>query len=219
MNSDPKLVHYIDDRTINLFKKGIKENSYDFYDKYKNIPEILILGRSNVGKSSLINSLLAKKIASNNKKPGKTQKLEFFVLSKKKVPFSILIDAPGFGYVNGPIILRRKFKYLIYSYLHYAVRLKKILYLINGEYGMKNIDREQLIFLNKFQKEIQLVFTKIDKLNNSNLIKYITEASNFCKPLKNIRPEIMMCSSKTKFGLDNIRAQLYVDIYSKNKLL
>lgn len=128
----------------------------------------------------------------------------------------IFLDAPGFGYVSGPVELRRKFKYLIYTYLNYAVRLKQIIYLINGEYGMTDIDRDELEFLNKFNKEIQLVFTKVDNKNKNNLIQYVSEASHFCRKLKNVRNEILLTSTRTKYGIHNLRTHLYLDMEEIN---
>jgi GTP-binding protein len=214
------------------------ENNYELYDVYRGLPEILILGRSNVGKSSLINSLFCKEITKPNKTPGKTQKLEFYLFGlndnnkknnnksiytklKHEVkinPRGILIDAPGFGWIDGPVVLKKKFKYLIYSYLNYAVRLDQIVYLLNGEYGMNSIDMEHLKFLNKFSKDIQLVFTKVDKLNDNNLIKYVTEASNFTRDLNNVRTEILLTSSKTKYGLSNLRSHLLLDVNQIHEL-
>lgn len=236
-HSGVKLVHYLDDHNINDYRDGIKENKYEFYDIYKNLPEILFLGRSNVGKSSLINTLFKKEITSSNKKPGKTQKLEFYAFGKEEEnksiprdhsgrkfiyshtkiieklnPVGILIDAPGFGWVEGPVVLKRKFKYLIYTYLNYAVRLQQIVYLLNGEYGMTSMDKEHITFLNNFNKDIQLVFTKVDKLSDNSLIKYVTEASNFTRNLKNVRTEILMTSSKTKYGMSNLRTHLFMDL-------
>jgi GTP-binding protein len=227
-----KLVHYLDDRNINDFRKGITENDYEFYDLYRDVPEFLFLGRSNVGKSSLLNALFERDLANENKKPGKTQRLEFYLFGREgkalnKIhsksiysklntermnPNGIMIDAPGFGYVDGPVQLRKKFKYLIYTYLNFAVRLKQIIYLINGEYGMTDIDKEELQFLNNFNKDIQLVFTKVDNFNNKEVIKYLTEASQFTRNLKNVRTEILLTSSRTGYGLSNLRTHLYLDI-------
>lgn len=187
-------------------------NNYEFYDLYTDIPEVLFLGRSNVGKSSLLNALFSKKLAMENKKQGRTQRLEFFLIEGKKEVMSILIDAPGFGYVQGPVLLRRKFKYLIYTYLNYAVRLNQIIYLINGEYGMQNIDKEEIQFLNNFNKDIQLVFTKVDKINSSQIIKYITEASHYTRDMKNVRTEILLTSTKTKMGVANLRTHIMLDL-------
>jgi GTP-binding protein EngB required for normal cell division len=71
-----------------------------------------------------------------------------------------------------------------------------ILYLINGEYGIKKVDMEELEFLNKFNKKIQIVLTKVDTLNNIETVQYATQVSNFTKPLINIRKEIFLTSSK-----------------------
>ncbi len=240
-SSHVKLIHYLDDRNINNFKKGIIENDYELYEIYKDVPEFLFLGRSNVGKSSLINSIFDRELTVPNKTPGKTQKIEFYLigtpkkrgnrgtiypkylkLDQKNIARNvnakgIFLDAPGFGYVSGPVELRRKFKYLIYTYLNYAVRLKQIIYLINGEYGMTDIDKEELEFINKFNKEIQLVFTKVDKKNKNNLIQYVSEASHFTRHLKNVRNEILLTSTRTKYGIHNLRTHLYLDILELNR--
>jgi GTP-binding protein len=206
------LVHYLDDRNINNFKKGIQSNDYEFYDKYKTVPEVLFLGRSNVGKSSLINAILHREMAAASKRQGKTQRLEFFLIEQKNQQRVFLLDAPGFGYVDGPVILKRKFKYLIYTYLNYAVRLNQIVYLINGHYGMDDVDMEELKFLNNFGKHIQIVFTKVDKFNNSEIIKFITEASQFTKDLTNVRQEILLTSTKIKYGIENLRTHIMLDL-------
>ena len=101
---------------------------------------------------------------------------------------------------------------MIYTYLNYAVRCKLIVYLINGEYGMNKIDKEELIFLNNFNKEIQIVFTKVDKMNSREIVKYITEVSLFSKDLKNVRQEILLTSAENEFGLENLRSHIYVDL-------
>ena len=154
------------------------------------------MGRSNVGKSSLINKLFEKNFTKVSKSPGKTQNLEFFLINYNKRDTGFILDSPGFGYVDGPVYLRKKFKYLIYTYINYGVRLNLILYLINGEYGMKKVDMEELTFLNKFNKEIQVVLTKVDNLNQGDTIKYVTQISNFTKPLINVRQEIFLTSSR-----------------------
>jgi GTP-binding protein len=161
-----------------------------------------------VGKSSLINNLLKTKITKDSKSPGKTQRLEFFSINDEL----FLIDAPGFGFVDGPIVLRRKFKYLIYTYINYAVRLNHIIYLINGEHGLQKVDIEEIKFLNNFNKHIQLVFTKVDSFSDKNIIKHVTHASNFSKDLANVRQEILLTSSKTGYGLENLRTHIYLDI-------
>lgn len=77
---------------------------------------------------------------------------------------------------------------------------------------MNKIDKEELNFLNNFNKEIQLVFTKVDKMNSKEIIKYITEASLFSKDLRNVRQEILLTSAENNFGLDNMRSHIYMDL-------
>lgn len=171
------------------------------------------MGRSNVGKSSLINALTNSQVASSSKNQGKTQALEFFLLKEKKdEPKFFLVDSPGFGYVKGPIVLRKKFKYLLYSYLNYGVRINQIVYLVNGEHGLKTADLHELFIMNKFDKEIQIVFTKVDSMQNTQIIQNLKKTSNFTKNFKNIRNEIILTSSKKLFGIKDLQAHLALDI-------
>lgn len=258
-NCISSLEHILTDKNINLFREGIRKNSYKLYDKYINTPEFLFLGRSNVGKSSLINKLLNKSIAKSSKKQGKTQSLEFYLLynitsnknisSKIKHNYQIrvnkkelnkhtkntkskinltsnysnkikdicfFIDAPGYGYVSGPRILKTKFDYLINTYLHHAIRLKLIVYLINGSYSIQKLDLLTLYKLNKFNIDIVIVFTKLDNFNDKNAIEYITFISNFVKKLNNVRDEIILTSCKTGYGIDNFRGYLYNELDLSN---
>lgn len=214
-NCDIKLVHILEDKTINIFRDGILHNNYNLYEKYINTPEFLFFGKSNVGKSSLINSLFNKNLTFASKTPGKTQKLEFFLMTKtinkkKGLPeIAFFIDAPGYGNIEGPNILKDKFKYLINTYLKYAVRLKMMFFLINGQTGMDKDDWLKLRHFNKFNHEITIVLTKIDTLSNEKLISNLKEISHMTREFENIRSEIIMVSSKTGFGIENFRS--YID--------
>jgi GTP-binding protein EngB required for normal cell division len=158
-NAKYDLVHQITDHNINEYVESVKKEEFQLYESYK-IPEILFLGRSNCGKSSLLNSLTCSKIATPSKKQGKTQCANFYLQSFKLKPTSFLVDCPGFGYVDGSVELRKKFRYLIYSYINFGIRINHVLYLINSKYNLQKNDLEELYKLNEFDVQIQLVFTK-----------------------------------------------------------
>ena len=129
-----------------------------------NIPEVIFWGRSNVGKSSLINAVTKSKIAKTSKSPGRTRSLIFFQLEKKLR----LVDFPGYGYSKIPKINEYKLDKLIDEYLRKRVNIKKFFLLIDSRHGFKNLDNfiiKQLEIY--FKNRIFLIFTKTDRLKNS----------------------------------------------------
>ena len=131
----------------------------------ENLPEFVFWGRSNVGKSSLINSITKSKIAKTSKTPGRTRSLVFFEFEKK----IRIIDFPGYGYSKIPKFNEFKIDRLIENYLTQRQVLKFIFLLIDARHGIMEIDKKILDQLDKILgSKVIIIFTKIDKLKNQD---------------------------------------------------
>lgn len=113
--------------------------------------------------------------------------------------------------------MKRKFKYLVYTYLNFGIRCQAVYYLVNGKHGLKKIDEEHLTELNVFGKQIQLVFTKVDEFKDPELLTNLNKAYQFGKTLKNCRFEILMTSTEINFGIDDLRVHLFADLFGKER--
>ena len=181
-----------------------------------NLPEYAFIGRSNVGKSSLINSIVNnKKLAKTSSTPGKTQLINHFIINDQWY----LVDLPGYGYAKTSKSQRALFHEMISNYLLNRSSLIALFVLIDSRHKLQKIDNEFMIFLAENQIPFIIVFTKIDKLGK-NIIKKNIE--NFKKEmLKNWEeiPEIFLSSSESRLGIKEITsyiAKLNVDIKNNN---
>ena len=133
-------------------------------------PEVAFSGRSNVGKSSLINSLLKRKrLAHTSSKPGKTQQLNYYRVNHE----FYCVDLPGYGYVSGGIALREKLGRLTEAYLETRRELRAVIQLVDARHGPTELDLTMIDWLRNCQKPFLLVFTKADKLSRSKLRKQL----------------------------------------------
>ena len=131
-------------------------------------PEVLIVGKSNVGKSSLINALTGRKqLAFTSSKPGHTRLLNYYLIDKK----FFLVDAPGYGYAKTGIDLDELFAEMMNDYLSNAHNLKLVLLLIDSRRELNENDMEILSYLNENHIPYQIVITKVDKVNQSEKAK------------------------------------------------
>ena len=131
----------------------------------ESLPEFVFWGRSNVGKSSLINSITKSKIAKTSKTPGRTRSLVFFEFEKK----IRIIDFPGYGYSKIPKFNEFRIDRLIENYLTQRQVLKFIFLLIDARHGIMEIDKKILDQLDKILgSKVIIIFTKIDKLKNQD---------------------------------------------------
>lgn len=155
--------------------------------KYINLPEVAFAGRSNAGKSSLINTLFNSKIAHTSKKPGKTKCINFFKIEDRFV----VADLPGYGYAAVSKKMQNDWKDLIETYITQSKLLKMVFILVEAKRGLEFEETQLIDWLNYLNKPFTLVFTKIDKIgkNELALVK---------KSVKEYAP--IFFSSKTKEG-------------------
>jgi GTP-binding protein len=169
------------------------------------VPEIAFAGRSNVGKSSLLNRLTNRSaLARTSNTPGRTQELNFFEIG---APVRLrLVDMPGYGFAKAPKDAARKWRFLVNDYLRGRQVLKRTLLLIDGRHGIKEIDREVMKTLDEAAVSYRLILTKADKIKASELaeVQRATEAEARLHPAAH--PEIIATSSEKGLGMDRLRA-------------
>lgn len=159
--------------------------------------EICFWGRSNVGKSTLINALTNQKISRVSKTPGRTRLINYFADNNQKV----IVDLPGYGYAEMSKSEQQKMLDTTISYLSVSKNLKQIFLLIDSRIGITKIDLEMINLLRQMNKTIALVYTKIDKLNQSERQKIKKDYEKH--DLKNVS-ELFYISSNTGVGVDNL---------------
>ncbi|MBV68943.1 MAG: YihA family ribosome biogenesis GTP-binding protein [Pelagibacterales bacterium] len=186
--------------------------SFKKFDIQKNLilPEVCFAGRSNVGKSSLINSLLNRKnIARTSKKPGQTKTILYYRIDN----YFSLVDVPGYGYAETSKKNVTEISILLNEYFTISKNLKIVCVLIDSRHGLKKIDLEFLSFLEKNKLIYMFILTKSDKLSLSNKEKVLKTFSQFEK--KRFF-KIIFTSTKTKEGIKELRRDL-LQIISKNE--
>tara|TARA_B100001063_G_C16673866_1_gene507912 strand:+ start:302 stop:877 length:576 start_codon:yes stop_codon:yes gene_type:complete len=166
--------------------------------QYPNIafPEIAFIGRSNVGKSSMINALFTKKIALTSNTPGKTRQINFFNHSDKLM----VVDLPGYGYAKVSKKEAGEISQLVSNYLSSRLSLKKLFVLIDNTLGPKDIDLEILEYMESIKDRIVIIFTKKDKK--------VKETSEKTEKLKN-NYENFTISSKNNDGIFDVQKIIY----------
>ena len=164
------------------------------------IPEVAIAGRSNVGKSSLINAITNnKKNARISSKPGCTKQINFYLINKN---FMILVDLPGYGYSKASKTTINNYLYLMECYLLNSENLLKVILLIDAKVGFKEIDLDFINWLELHQISYQLVLTKIDKVPKKMLDVNINYIKNL--NLDFIMYPVISTSSQCKQGIEEL---------------
>lgn len=167
--------------------------------------EVAFAGRSNVGKSSIINALFnQKKLAKTSNTPGRTQQLNYFNLND-----SIhIVDLPGYGYAEAPEKLVKQWQKLIFDYLRGRVNLKRVFLLIDSRHGLKKVDKEVMEMLDKAAVTYQIVLTKADKVSAKELQKQEEALHTEIKKHAAAYTDIIATSSVKNQGLDLLRAEI-----------
>jgi len=174
------------------------------------VPEIAFAGRSNVGKSSLLNALTGRRaIARASVTPGRTQELNFFEVGEPAI--MRLVDMPGYGFAKAPPKVVENWKRLVRDFLRGRHVLKRTLLLIDSRHGVKPVDAEMMKMLDEAAVGYRIVLTKADKIKASDLaaVRAATEAEARKHPAA--YPEILVTSSEVKMGIDELRAAVLAD--------
>src|SRR5690606_24794481 len=175
------------------------------------VPEIAFAGRSNVGKSSLINAITGRKaIARTSVTPGRTQELNFFEVADPVI--FRLVDMPGYGFARAPRNVVEKWKSLVNNYLRGRAVLHRTMVLVDSRHGLKPPDREMMKMLDDAAVGYRLVLTKADKVKASDLerVRAATEAEARKHPAA--FPAIHVTSAEKGMGIPELRAAILADI-------
>jgi len=169
------------------------------------VPEVAFAGRSNVGKSSLLNALANRNaLARTSNTPGRTQELNFFDVGD---PLKLrLVDMPGYGFAEAPKDVVRKWRHLVNDYLRGRPKLKRALVLIDSRHGIKPVDIEVMEMLDKAAVSYRLVLTKSDKIKASELAGVRERTETEARKHPAAHPDIIATSSEKGGGIPELRA-------------
>ncbi|MEE4289850.1 MAG: ribosome biogenesis GTP-binding protein YihA/YsxC [Erythrobacter sp.] len=174
------------------------------------VPEVAFCGRSNVGKSSLLNALTGRRaIARASVTPGRTQELNFFEVGEPTL--MRLVDMPGYGFAKAPVKVVEKWKALVKSYLRGRPVLARNLVLIDSRHGLKDSDREMMTMLDEAAVGYRIVLTKTDKIKASELDRVATRVAEEARKHVAAHPELHLTSSEKGMGIEALRAALVAD--------
>ncbi len=168
-------------------------------------PEVCFAGRSNVGKSSLINALTGRKaLARASNTPGRTQEINYFALGDQ----SYLVDLPGYGYANAPVAKVEQWQALLKRYLSGRATLRRAFVLVDTRHGIKPVDEEIMSLLDSAAVTFQCVMTKPDKVKASEIDKVLTQVRSRLATHPAAFPELILTSSEKGDGIATLRATI-----------
>jgi len=163
------------------------------------LPEIAFVGRSNVGKSSLLNMLVNRKsLAKTSKSPGRTQLINFFLINKS----FYFVDLPGYGFAKVPESVKKRWKNMIESYLKYRDQLCGIIMLVDVRHSPSELDQQMYDWLCYYNLPVAVAATKTDKLSKNQIIKQLTQIKKVLD--LQTRHFLVPVSSKTKAGREEL---------------
>ena len=165
--------------------------------------EVCFAGRSNVGKSSLINALTGRKgLARASNTPGRTQEINFFTAGDAHY----LVDLPGYGFANAPLAVVEKWQRLLKQYLSGRQTLRRAFVLIDARHGVKKVDEEILGLLDSAAVTFQVVLTKADKVKEKDRVKVLNQVRAALSRHPAAFPEIVVTSSEKGWGIPVLRS-------------
>lgn len=166
-------------------------------------PEVCFAGRSNVGKSSLINALTGRNgLARASNTPGRTQEINFFTLADSHY----LVDLPGYGFAKAPLPVVEKWQRLLKQYLSGRASLRRAFVLIDARHGVKSVDGEILDLLDKSAVTFQCVLTKADKVKDKDREAVLAQVRTALSKHTAAYPEIVLTSAEKGTGIPTLRS-------------
>lgn len=169
------------------------------------LPEVAFAGRSNVGKSSLINALCGRStVARTSNTPGRTQELNFFDVAGRL----ILVDMPGYGFASAPKDKVEAWTRLVRSYLKGRPTLRRCMLLVDSRHGLKDSDREMMTMLDQAAVVYQVVLTKIDKLKASEIEAVRARTLDEIAKRVAAHPRLVLTSSEKGLGIADLRVEI-----------
>ncbi len=169
------------------------------------LPEVAFAGRSNVGKSSLVNALTGRRtLARVSASPGRTRQINFFDLGGKLC----LVDLPGYGFAAVSRSMKETWADLASSYLRGRPTLKRVCLLIDSRHGVKDSDHDTMKNLDRAAISYQLILTKVDQLKKADIPRAIASAEAAARKHGAAHPEVLPTSSETGFGIPELRAEI-----------
>lgn len=166
-------------------------------------PEVCFAGRSNVGKSSLINALTGRKgLARASNTPGRTQEINYFALGQR----GYLVDLPGYGYAQAPLPVVAKWQALLKQYLAGRATLKRAFALIDSRHGVKDVDHEIMRLLDRSAVPFQVVLTKADKIGPQAMAATVAQVGEALQKHPAAFPQLIVTSSEKTDGIATLRA-------------
>ncbi len=169
------------------------------------LPEVAFAGRSNVGKSSLVNSLTGRlTLARTSNTPGRTQQLNFFSLCERL----LLVDMPGYGYAEAPKTIIARWQKMIKFYLKGRPTLQRVFLLIDSRHGLKENDIEMMKMLDESAVSYQIVLTKADKIKADEMTRVHQKTTEALANHLAAHPHVILTSSESKMGMDHLKAEI-----------
>lgn len=169
------------------------------------LEEIAFAGRSNVGKSSLVNALTGRRtLAKTSNTPGRTQQLNYFKLNN----CLYMVDLPGYGFAQAPENMVKQWQKMIFAYLQGRVNLKRVFVLIDSRHGIKKVDKEIMEMLDKAAVNYQIVLTKSDKVSAKALAQVRQATTDIIKKHPAAHVNVLVTSSEKGDGIAEMRAEI-----------